>query len=187
MTVCFFGDGAVAEGAFHESVNLAALWKLPVLFACENNRYAMGTAIERYESQTDLAAKAAAYRMPAVKVDGMDVVAVNTVAQVAATRVRNGEGPVFLELETYRFRAHSMFDAELYRSKGEVEEWKSRGPIHTFSARLKAQGLITEEDFLALDRAAAEEVDAAVAFAEAGHWEAVEDLTRDVHTPGVQP
>jgi pyruvate dehydrogenase E1 component alpha subunit len=188
LTACFFGDGAVAEGAFHESMNLAALWKLPVMFCCENNLFGMGTAIERAESQTDLRAKAASYNMPAIRVDGMDIVAVHESMQQAVARVRAGEGPVFIEFQTYRFRAHSMFDAELYRQKAEIEEWKSRGPIHTFTARLKAEGKLTEEEFLALDAAANDEVAASVAFAEAGQWEAVEDLLKDVHTPkGVTP
>jgi len=185
VTACFFGDGAVAEGAFHESMNLAALWKLPVLFCCENNLYAMGTALARYESQTDLCAKAAAFGVPTLKVDGMDVVAVHEAALRAHERVQSGEGPFFIEFQTYRFRAHSMYDAELYRDKREVEEWKTRGPIHTYSARLKAQGMLTEEQFLEIDRAANEEVEQAVAFAEAGTWEPVEELTRDVHTPAV--
>lgn len=183
VTACFFGDGAVAEGAFHESMNLAALWRLPVLFCCENNLYAMGTALERYEAQTDLCVKAASYGMPAQAVDGMDIVAVHEAAKAAVVRVRAGEGPLFLEFRTYRFRAHSMFDAELYRQKAEVEEWKTRGPIHTFTARLKAEGKLTEEEFLALDAAANEEVDKAVAFAEAGAFEPVEDLLRDVYSP----
>jgi pyruvate dehydrogenase E1 component alpha subunit len=183
VTACFFGDGAVAEGAFHEALNLAALWKLPVLFLCENNLFGMGTAIERAEAQTDLRAKAASYAMPAERVDGMDIVAVHEATKAAVARVRAGEGPMFLELQTYRFRAHSMFDAELYRQKAEVEEWKSRGPIHTFTARLKAEGKLTEEEFLAIDAAANAEVAASVAFAEAGEWEPVEDLLKDVHTP----
>jgi len=183
LTACFFGDGAVAEGAFHESMNLAALWRLPILFCCENNLYAMGTALERYESQTDLCVKAASYGMTATAADGMDVVAVHEAAKAAAARVRAGEGPVFLELRTYRFRAHSMYDAELYRQKAEIEEWKTRGPIHTFTARLKAEGKLTEEKFLALDAAANAEVAAAVAFAEAGTWEPVEDLLREVCAP----
>jgi pyruvate dehydrogenase E1 component alpha subunit len=185
VTACFFGDGAVAEGAFHESMNLAALWKLPVLFCCENNLYAMGTAIARYESQTDLCAKAAVFGVPTLRVDGMDVVAVHEATVRAVEQVRSGRGPFFVEFQTYRFRAHSMFDAELYRDKREVEEWKTRGPIHTYSARLKAQGMLTEEQFLEIDRAAGDEVDQAVAFAEAGTWESVDDLARDVHTPVV--
>ncbi len=182
LTACFFGDGAVAEGAFHESMNLAALWKLPVLFCCENNRYAMGTAIERYESQTDLCAKASSYGITALKVDGQDVVAVHQTTQQAVTRVRAESAPVFVEYQTYRFRAHSMFDPELYRDKREVEDWKTRGPLHTYTARLKAAGRLTEEAFLALDAKAQAEVARAVDFAEAGSWEPVEDLTRLVHT-----
>ena len=182
VTACFFGDGAVAEGAFHESLNLAALWKLPVLFCCENNLYGMGTAIERAESQTDLCIKASSYKLPALSCDGMDIVAVHETMKRAVAKARAGEGPVFVEFRTYRFRAHSMFDAELYRDKAEVEEWKTRGPIHTFTARLKAEGKLTEQEFLALDEAANKEVAASVAFAEAGTWEPVEDLLKDVHT-----
>lgn len=180
VTACFFGEGAVAEGAFHEAMNLAALWQLPVLFCCENNRYAMGTALERSESQTDLCAKAASYRMAAHSTDGMDVVAVHEAIQAATQQIRFDRRPIFVELRTYRFRAHSMFDAELYRDKAEVEAWKQRGPIHTYSARLKAQGMLNEEQFLDIDRGVEAEVAHAVAFAEAGSWEPVEDLLRDV-------
>lgn len=185
VTACFFGEGAVAEGAFHESMNLAALWQLPVLFCCENNRYAMGTALVRSQSQTDLCAKAAAYRIATERVDGMDVVAVHQAMQRAVDFVRAQGLPMFVEFQTYRFRAHSMFDPELYRDKSEVEAWKARGPIHTYSARLKAQGLLTEDQFLAFDALAVQEVQRAVDYAEAGQWEPVEDLTRDVTTPAV--
>ena len=183
VTACFFGDGAMAEGVFHESANLAALWKLPVLFCCENNLYAMGTAVARYESETDLCVKAAAYGMETLKVDGQDVVAVHEATKRARERVVEGGAPVFVEYKTYRFRAHSMFDPDLYRDKRELEEWKTRGPLHTFSARLKAEGKLTEEQFLALDAKVGQEVERAVAFAEAAAWEPVEDLGRDVHTP----
>jgi pyruvate dehydrogenase E1 component alpha subunit len=183
ITACFFGEGAMAEGAFHEAMNLAALWQLPVLYLCENNLYAMGTALARSEAQTDLCAKAAAYGLGAHSVDGMDVVAVQAAVQAAAQRVRAGTGPEFLELRTYRFRAHSMFDPELYRDKAEVEAWKTRGPIHSYTARLKAQQLLAEAEFLALDAQAQAEVDDAVAFAEAAPWEPLEDLLRDVTTP----
>ncbi len=183
VTACFFGEGAVAEGAFHETMNLAQLWRLPVAFFCENNLYAMGTALERSESQTDLCVKAAAFGMATMKADGMDVVATHEAAQQACAHVRATKGPIFVEFQTYRFRAHSMFDPELYRDKAEVEQWKTRGPLHTFSARLKAQGHLTEEQFLELDRAAMEEVRRAVDFAEAGTWEPVEELTRHVTAP----
>lgn len=187
VNACFFGEGAMAEGAFHESMNLAALWKLPVLFLCENNLYAMGTALARSESQTDLCIKAASYNMPAIAADGMDVLAVYETTKQAARHVRTGEGPSFVEFRTYRFRPHSMFDPELYRDKAEVEEWKRRGPIHTFSARLKADGKLTEDEFLAIDARAGQEVQAAVAFADASAWEPVEALTLDVYSPEARP
>ncbi len=168
VSACFFGEGAVAEGVFHETMNLAQLWRVPAVFFCENNLYAMGTALERSESQPDLCVKAQSYGMVALAADGMDVVAVHEAAKQACGIVRAGEGPVFVELRTYRFRAHSMFDPELYRDRREVEQWRTRGPLHTFSARLKAQGDLTEEQFLALDARVMREVEEAVAFAEAG-------------------
>ncbi len=182
VTCCFFGDGAVAEGEFHESMNLAALWQLPVLFVCENNLYAMGTALQVAQSVTDVARKAANYAIPATPVDGMDVLAVETAARNAATAVRAGEGPYFLECRTYRFRAHSMFDAELYRSKSEVEEWKRRDPIATFVQRLQERNLLSADDVEATERVVAREVEDAVAFAEDGTWEPVEELTRFVYS-----
>jgi pyruvate dehydrogenase E1 component alpha subunit len=187
VNACFFGEGAMAEGAFHESLNLAALWKLPVLFICENNLYAMGTALERSESQVDLCAKAASYAVPTASVDGMDVEAVLAAASAAARHVREGHGPFFLECRTYRFRAHSMFDPELYRDKAEVERWKQRGPIHSYSARLKEQGVLTEADFLALDARAEGEVRAAVAYAEAAPGENVATLLDGVCAPEATP
>lgn len=187
VNACFFGEGAVAEGAFHESMNLAALWQLPVLFLCENNFYAMGTALARSESQTDLCIKAASYNMPTTKTDGMDVVAVHEATRLAAQHVRAGKGPFFVEFQTYRFRPHSMFDPDLYRDKAEIDEWKKRGPIHTFSARLKAESKLTETEFLEIDAKVNQEVQAAVAFAEASEWEPLEALTRDVYSPELQP
>ncbi|HEX2530064.1 MAG TPA: pyruvate dehydrogenase (acetyl-transferring) E1 component subunit alpha, partial [Burkholderiaceae bacterium] len=183
VNVCFFGEGAMAEGVFHESMNLAALWRLPVLFLCENNFYAMGTALARSESETDLCRKAASYNMPASRADGMKVLAVHEAIARAAQDVRGGGGPHFVELQTYRFRAHSMFDPDLYRDKAEIEEWKKRGPIQSFSAQLKIECKLSEEEFLALDAKAQEEVRDAVAFADAAEWEPVEDLTRDVYSP----
>lgn len=182
ITACFFGDGAVAEGEFHESLNLAALWKLPVLFLCENNLYAMGTALIRHQSQTDIWRKAEAYAIPADAVDGMDVVAVEAAARRAAETVRRGNGPYLLEARTYRFRAHSMYDPELYRTKEEVERWKQRDPLVTFPAALRARRVLSEAELAAMEGAVATEVDAAVRFAEDGPWEPVEDLTKDVYT-----
>jgi pyruvate dehydrogenase E1 component alpha subunit len=180
VTACFFGEGAVAEGDFHESMNLAALWRLPVLFCCENNLYAMGTALERSESVIDLALKASSYGVPAWPVDGMDVLAVADAARHAALHVRAGGGPAFLELRTYRFRAHSMFDPELYRDKREVEAWKQRDPIRTFAALLEGRGLLDSAALEALEQEVAREIEEAVAFAEAGTWEPIEDLGRFV-------
>jgi pyruvate dehydrogenase E1 component alpha subunit len=180
VTACFFGEGAVAEGEFHESLNLAALWKLPVLFICENNLYAMGTALALSESETDIHAKAQSYRIPSEAVDGMDVVAVEAAARRAAAAVRAGGGPWFLECRTYRFRAHSMFDAELYRDKAEVEAWKKRGPILRFTEWLKSNGMLHDAELNTIEAGIAAEVDSAVAFAEAASWEPVEDLTRYV-------
>jgi pyruvate dehydrogenase E1 component alpha subunit len=181
VAACFFGEGAAAEGEFHESLNLAALWKLPVLFLCENNLYAMGTALARSESQTDIHAKAAAYGVRALAVDGMDVFEVEAATRDAADFARAGNGPALLELRTYRFRAHSMFDAQLYRDKAEVEQWRARGPVITLTTRLKAAGLMTEDDFQRIQQQADAEVQAAVEFAEQSGWEPVEDLTRHVY------
>ncbi len=184
VTACFFGEGAVAEGEFHESMNLAALWGLPVLFCCENNLYAMGTALSRSESETDLTLKAAGYEMAAWSVDGMDVLAVEQAAGRAATEVRNGGRPCFLEARTYRFRAHSMYDPDLYRSKEEVERWKEHDPIPALAGALEAAGMLSEQDMADIEREVAAEVQAAVDFAEAGTIEPVEDLERFVYAEG---
>ena len=182
VTCCFFGDGAVAEGEFHECMNLAMLWQAPILFICENNLYAMGTAIRYTLSDTDIAKKAAVYGMPANAVDGMNVLAVEAAAKQAADAVRAGGGPHFIECRTYRFRAHSMFDTELYREKSEVEQWKQRDPINTFAKWLQEEELLTDAEYSELERAVVAEVEDAVAFAEAGSWEPEADLTRWVYS-----
>ena len=187
VTACFFGEGAVAEGEFHESMNLAALWQLPVLFVCENNGYAMGTALERSESETDISAKAAAYGVEARVVDGMDVVAVEAAAMQALDHIRSTGQPVFLECRTYRFRPHSMFDAQLYRDKDEVETWRAKGPIVRFQTWLLVNGLIHEDEIAAIEAEVAAEIDEAVAFAEAGTWEPVDTLTKDVMASSAPP
>ena len=187
VTVCFFGEGAVAEGEFHESMNLAALWQLPVLFVCENNLYAMGTALAISESETDIHRKAESYRMTSTAVDGMDVVAVESATRGALETIRRGGGPVFLECRTYRFRAHSMFDAQLYRPKAEVEAWKKRCPIERLEKWAVEAGILHESDLASVDSEVAREVQDAVAFAEAGSWEPVADLLRDVQTPETVP
>ena len=180
VTVCFFGEGAAAEGEFHESLNLAALWKLPVLFVCENNRYAMGTALARSESETDIHKKAEGYRIVSHAVDGMNVVDVEAAAREGVAAVRETGEPRFLECRTYRFRAHSMFDAQLYRDKAEVEEMREHGPIKRLTEWAEATHFIHDEDLAKIEAQVAEEVDEAVAFAEAGTWEPLENLTRHV-------
>ena len=181
LTACLFGDGAVAEGEFHESLNLAALWRLPLLFLCENNFYAMGTALTRSESETDITVKARGYRVEASAIDGMDVFAVESGVREAVNRIRAGGGPVLLELRTYRFRAHSMFDAQAYRDKAEIEAWQKKGPIIGLTSRLKASGLMTEDDYQRLEREARAEVADSVAFAERSAWEPVAELERFVY------
>ena len=182
VTVCFFGDGAFAEGEFHECVNLAALWRLPVLFACENNLYAMGTAIARAQAETDLALRAASYGIAAWPVDGMDVVAVEEAADRAVDRIRAGGGPCFLELRTYRFRAHSMYDPERYRDKAEVARWRERDPIDLLTHQLTAEDELSAEARDAMAAEVTAEVDRAVAAAEAAPLEPAEDLERFVYT-----
>jgi pyruvate dehydrogenase E1 component alpha subunit len=182
VTACFFGDGAFAEGEFHESANLAALWHLPVLFCCENNLYAMGTAIEYEQAETDLALRASSYGMAAWSVDGMDVEAVEQATRHAVERIRAGEGPCFLELRTYRFRAHSMYDPELYREKAEVTHWRERDPVELLVVRMRAEGELDDETLEEMTQEARAEVDAAVEAAEAAPLEPVEDLTRFVYS-----
>lgn len=182
VTVCFFGEGAIAEGEFHESLNLAVLWQVPVLFVVENNLYCMGTAIRYHESNTNLTEKAASYCLETASVDGNDVLAVEAATLKAMDYIRAGKGPYFLEAVTYRFRAHSMFDAELYRSKAEVEEYKKRDPIPLFINKLKDNGLIEDNDIEMMEKDVAAIVQHSVDFAEASEWEKVEDLTRFLYS-----
>jgi pyruvate dehydrogenase E1 component alpha subunit len=180
VTVCFFGEGAVDEGAFHESINLAALWHLPVLFACENNHYSMGMALTRAQSQTDLALKASGYAVPSWRVDGMDVLAVEDGTRRAVAAIRGGGGPVFVEYDTYRFRAHSMYDPDLYRDPAEVAAWKERDPIPAFVEVLEEHGYLDEGALAQVEAEVDAEIDEAVAFAEASPLETTEDLERFV-------
>ena len=180
IAACFFGEGAVAEGEFHESMNLAQLWKLPLLFVCENNLYAMGTRLDLSESQTNIVAKAGSYGMTAEGVDGMDVRAVEAAAGRLVQEVRTQREPRFLECRTYRFRAHSMFDPQLYRSKEEVEQWKGKGPIRRLTAELLEEGVLTYPGLTEIEARVAREVEEAVRFAENGSWEPAGSLLRDV-------
>jgi pyruvate dehydrogenase E1 component alpha subunit len=178
VTACFFGEGAVAEGEFHESLNLAALWGLPVLFVCENNLYAMGTALAISESETDIQRKAACYRIPSEAVDGMDVIAVEAAARRAVHAVRDSGKPYFLECRTYRLRPHSMFDAQLYRDKAEVDAWRQKEPIVRLRQWLETNHMIHADELARIDAEVAAEIADAVAFAEAGTWEPADELIR---------
>jgi pyruvate dehydrogenase E1 component alpha subunit len=181
IAACFFGEGAVAEGEFHESLNLAELWRLPVLFVCENNLYAMGTRLERSESQPDIHIKAQSYNVPAEVVDGMDVVAVEAATRRVCAEIRGGGGPALLECRTYRFRAHSMFDPQLYRDRAEIEEWRHRDPIHRLAQWMRETGALHDSDLAAIEAEVDGEIERSVAFAEGGHWEPAAELTREVY------
>lgn len=178
VTACFFGDGALAEGAFHEAMNLAALWKLPVFFVLENNLYAMGTAVERVQANTDFTARAASYGMHAETVDGNDVVSVEAASRRLVEAIRAGEGPQFLHCRTYRTRPHSMFDAEKYRDKAEVNEWRKKSPITRYQSWLLGNGLAHQEEIDTIEAEVEAQLKNAVAACEQAPWEPVEELER---------
>lgn len=182
LICCFFGEGAAAEGEFHETMNLAALWQVPLLLVCENNLYAMGTAIRFTHAVVELEKKGPAYGIETVTVDGMDVLAVEKAAKEAAEKVRTSGKPFFLVCNTYRFRAHSMFDAELYRDKSEVEEWKKRDPILNLQQPLMDQNLLVQDDIDAIIKQVDQVIKDAVEFAESGTWEPLEELTKFVYS-----
>lgn len=182
ITCCFFGEGAAAEGEFHEAMNLASLWKVPVLFVCENNLYAMGTAIRYTHAMTELEKKGAAYGIESSAVNGMDLMEVMASANAAVQKVRNSGKPYLLVCNTYRFRAHSMFDAELYRDKKEVEEWKKHDPIPQFQQFLMQKQWITENEIADFESKIEIKIQKAVDFAEAGTWEPLDQLTKFVYS-----
>jgi pyruvate dehydrogenase E1 component alpha subunit len=181
IAACFFGEGAVAEGEFHESLNLAELWRLPLLFVCENNLYAMGTRLERSESQPDIHIKAQSYNVPAEVVDGMDVIAVEAATRRVCAAIRSGGGPALLECRTYRFRAHSMFDPQLYRDRAEIEDWKHRDPIDRLALWMRETGTLHDADLSAIEAEIGDEIEHCVDFAESGRWEPVAELAHDVY------
>jgi len=182
VTCCFFGDGAAAEGEFHEALNLAALWQVPVLFVCENNQYAMGTALKYSHSNPNLAEKADNYGIANATVDGMDVLAIEAAAHKAVDIIRTEVKPFFLECVTYRFRAHSMFDPEFYREKAEVEQWRERCPINALFKTIQEKGLLSDTEWNQLNQEVDAEIAAAIAYAETCLWEPVADLTRFVYS-----
>ena len=167
VTACFFGDGAANNGQFFECLNMAALWKLPVIYVVENNKWAIGMAHERATSQPEIYKKAGAFSMAGVEVDGMDVLAVRSVAKEAIARARAGEGPTLIEALTYRFRGHSLADPDELRAKAEKETWQARDPIKKFAAYLIEHKLAKQEELAAIDRKIREVVEEAVQFGEA--------------------
>jgi pyruvate dehydrogenase E1 component alpha subunit len=185
VTACFFGEGASGEGVFHEVMNMAKLWHLPVLFICENNLYAMGVPLTDADVETDVWRKACAYRMPAEQIDGMDPVQVEVAAHRAVAHIRSGDGPYFLEARTYRFRAHSMFDSQAYRQRDEIEHWKLRDPIPRLLQWMQANHLCSDDEARAMEADIDAEIQAAVDFAENGSYEPVDDLERFVLMSGV--
>jgi len=179
--LCFFGDGSVNEGAFHEALNLAAVWKLPVLFLCENNFYAMGTAMRRVSALAEIYKRAEAYGIRSKQIDGMDVIEVRDHVDQALRSIRRGEGPAFLEAITYRYRGHSMADPEFYRSKAEVEHWRSLDPIDTFSAALIGGGHLSEAEISEVKEQVEAEVREATRFAEESPEPALSTLFDNVY------
>jgi pyruvate dehydrogenase E1 component alpha subunit len=182
VVVCYFGDGAVPEGEFHESLNLAALWQLPVIYLCENNRYAMGTSLERALAETEIWKFGRAYNMACEPVDGMDVLAVREVLGRAVERARQDKSPALIEARTYRFRGHSMRDpaGAVYRTKEEVEREKLRDPIVLFRERMLGEGALTEADVRAIEKDVNDVIDEAVAFADASPEPPDEWLLTDI-------
>jgi pyruvate dehydrogenase E1 component alpha subunit len=181
--VCYFGDGAVPEGEFHEALNLSGLWKLPVIYVCENNRYAMGTSLERALAQTEIYKFGQAYNIPSEPVDGMDVLAIREATDRAVERARREKVPTLLEARTYRFRGHSMRDpaGAVYRTKEEVEKEKLRDPIVLFRERAVGAGILTQEDLQSIEKDVNDIIDEAVAFADASPEPDPEELFTDIY------
>ena len=181
VVLCFFGDGAARQGMLHEVFNLAMLWKLPVVFICENNNYAMGTSIERTSNVIDIYKLADAYEMPADKIDGMTAEAVHEGVARAVNRARQGEGPTLLEMKTYRYKGHSVSDPQKYRTKDEVEEYKNQDPITKVSKTILDNAFATEADLKAIDDKITLIVDASVKFAEESPWPDDSEVYKDVY------
>jgi pyruvate dehydrogenase E1 component alpha subunit len=182
VTALFFGEGATPEGEFHESLNMAALWQVPLLFICENNLWCMGTSIKYHSSNPEIYQKPPTYGIPSERVDGMDVLAVESATRKAVQYIREGKGPYFLEVMTYRYRPHSMFDADTYRPKEEVEDWKKKDCIEKLKKYMFKKNLLTDQDIESIEKNVAVEVQKAIDFAEAGTWEDVNDLTRFIYS-----
>ncbi len=184
IAVTFFGDGATNIGAFHESMNMAAIWKLPVLFLCENNQYGEYTPLHKSTPVADLAVRADGYGMPGEIVDGQDVEAVHAAVSAAADRAREGEGPTFIEFKTYRFRGHSRTDIGPYRPEGELEAWMQRDPIVILKERMIADGQLDETEYAELQAALEREVHSAIEWAKAEPFPTLDELTTDIYFEG---
>ena len=182
VTVCFFGDGANNEGAFHEALNMAAVWKLPVVFVCENNKYGMSTSTERSTAVKNIAERAASYAIPGVTVDGNDFSAVTEAVDAAVERARNGRGPSLVENITYRWRGHSKSDRNRYRTKEEIAEWQSRDPIAAMGKMLVEHQIATDAEIVEIETQAGQVINDAIEFATNGPDPRIEDTTRDVYT-----
>ena len=181
VTICMFGDGATNIGFFHEALNMAKVWNLPVLWVVENNQYGMGTSIERASAVSEMTQKASGYGMPSARVDGMDLMAVREQTKQMLETIRNGGGPMFLEVMTYRFRGHSMGDPERYRKSEEVHKWQENDPIGIYRRYLVDQGIATEDELNAQDNQAIETVEEGVQFAENSPEPAPEELYADIY------
>jgi pyruvate dehydrogenase E1 component alpha subunit len=186
VALCFFGDGATNEGAFHEALNMASIWKLPVIFVCENNKYGMSVSTERSMAVANVADRASAYNMPGVITDGNRIEDVAEAILVAIARAREGQGPTLVECKTYRTRGHSRSDRNRYRSKEEIEEWKLRDPIGHFEAELVANRIATKDEVAAIFAAADAEIAAGLEFARNGTDPSPDEVTRDVYSGGIQ-
>lgn len=187
ICICFFGDGAARQGILHETFNLAMTWKLPVIFVCENNFYAMGTSVERTSNVTEIYRLGEAYNMPSESVDGMKCETVHEAIEKAAARARSGEGPTFLEIKTYRYKGHSMSDPAKYRSKEEVEEYKLKDPIETTLATILRKKYATQTEIDAINERIHKEIDDCVAFAEESPWPDASELYTDTYTQADYP
>ena len=181
-TICMFGDGAARQGMLHETFNMAVLWNLPVIFICENNNYAMGTSLERTSKVLDIYRLADAYDMPGDSVDGMSCEEVHKAIERAVRRAREGGGPTFLEIKTYRYRGHSMSDPAKYRTKEELEEYKERDPLVAVLKTLTENNMATEEEINAINEKVKNEVDACVTFAEESPYPDDSELYKDIYT-----
>ena len=182
VTICFFGDGANNEGAFHEALNMASIWKLPVIFVCENNKYGMSVSTERSTAVKSIADRAVAYSMPGISVDGNDVSDVAEAVHTAIDHARAGKGPSLIENITYRWRGHSKSDRNRYRTKEEISDWMTRDPIPRFASLLVSQGILTDDDVTALEADVDAEIARAIETAKSGQDPLPADVTRDVYT-----